>query len=423
MTYSKHGVDQMNKKLKFIAIITMLTVMVSSSGCSILFKKDEPIPEEPKKVETPETSVQEDIKVLEMLSKYFEEVYNQPIEDYNHNVVTGNLPEKLKPFIAKRTLDEGIGNPEIGIHLPRVVEINGLSIVDFEIIKDSSNKAVIDSGFIGKTGENFLYFIKLNLKAKALENSLFDQFYTRNPETKIYERIGEPSGDLYEYIKTQAKYDVEVTQQDGEYKIVTVKESNYKPGLKNRLFKLNNEFLNRLPYLDENVEAEKNILETEKALIEGFFNNLTKLDKERMILLKSKWEAGSNEFIDFLNLVEVFKVDGKDSMFIDQNYKKFFNYDALPLQINMEKINSIKNMKIIEHPGYSSKKKRYFVSFDASVLQSNGMVGEEQTYYYDYYVTLKVANSDNLYIESIKLNEYYKGGRKKATESKAEEKK
>lgn len=404
----------MNRKFKFIAIISMITIMISSSGCSILFKKQEPIPEENNKIETPETSVEEDKKVLEMLSKYFEEIYNQPIETYNQNVATGNPPEKIKQFIAKRTLDEGSGNPEIGIHLPRVVEINGLTMVDYEILRDSSDKPIIESGFIGKTGENFLYFVKLNLKAKALENALFDMYYTRNSHTKIYEKTSEPNGDLYEYIKVQAKYDVEVTRQDGEYKIVTVKEANYKPGVENRLFKLNNEFLTKLNYLDEKVEEEKKVLEAEKALIEGFFNNLIKLDKERMILLKSKWQAGSNEFIDFLKLVDAFKVNDKDSMYIDQNYIKNFNYDALPLQINMEKINSLKNMEIIEHPGYTSKKKRYLVSFDASVLQSNGMVGEEQTYHYDYYVTLKVAN-DNLYVESIKLNEYYKGKKKSSS--------
>ncbi|AEV68050.1 hypothetical protein [Acetivibrio clariflavus] len=404
----------MNRKFKFIAIISMITIMISSSGCSILFKKQEPIPEENNKIETPETSVEEDKKVLEMLSKYFEEIYSQPIETYNQNVATGNPPEKIKQFIAKRTLDEGSGNPEIGIHLPRVVEINGLTMVDYEILRDSSDKPIIESGFIGKTGENFLYFVKLNLKAKALENALFDMYYTRNSHTKIYEKTSEPNGDLYEYIKVQAKYDVEVTRQDGEYKIVTVKEANYKPGVENRLFKLNNEFLTKLNYLDEKVEEEKKVLEAEKALIEGFFNNLIKLDKERMILLKSKWQAGSNEFIDFLKLVDAFKVNDKDSMYIDQNYIKNFNYDALPLQINMEKINSLKNMEIIEHPGYTSKKKRYLVSFDASVLQSNGMVGEEQTYHYDYYVTLKVAN-DNLYVESIKLNEYYKGKKKSSS--------
>lgn len=399
----------MNNKLKLFAIMTLVSVTVSSTGCSLLFKKDEKPPEQPAKIETPVTSVEEDNKVLSMLDKYFDAVYGEAFENYYQNVVTGNIPEKLKTFIAKRTIDEGNGNPEIGIHLPRVVEINGLSIVGYEIFKDKDNKAVIDSGFIGKTGENFLYFVKLDLKAKALENSLFDQNYVQNPATKLYDKIAgrAPTDDQFEYIKVQVRYDVEVSQEDGQYKIVTVKEANNKPGLKNRLFKLNNEFMARLPYLDLNSDGDKKVYESEKALIEGFFNNIIKIDKERMILLKSKWETGNIEFVDFISKIGVAKFNDKDALLIDQNYKTNFNYAALPLQVNMEKINKLENVKVDIHPGYSSKNKRYFVSFDASLLKSNGMVGAEEIYYYDYFVTLKNVN-DNLMIESIKLNEYYK---------------
>lgn len=410
MTYSNYGVDRMNKKLKLFAIITMLTVTVSSTGCSMIFKQKEKAPEEPKKIETPATSVEEDKKVLEMLGKYFEAVYSKQIDDYAQNVVTGNIPEELKGFIAQRTIDEGNGNPEIGIHLPRVVEMNGLSIVGYEILKDKDGKAVINSGFIGKTGENFLYFVQLGLKTKALENSLFDEYYVQNQDTKLYDKIAgkEATDDLFEYFKAEARYDVEVALVDGQYKIVTAKEANYKPGVKNRLFKLNNEFMRRKPYLDTSIESENQIYETEKALIEGFFNNLTKIDKERMILLKSKWDAGNTQFAEFLNMIGVLKVNDKDSLLINpQDYKSKFNYTALPLQVNMEKINKLDKLTVEEHPGYSSKNKRYFVQFDASLLKSNGMVGEEEVYYYDYYVTLKNVN-DVLYIDSIKLNEFYK---------------
>ena len=408
MTYSNYGVDLMNKKLKLIAITALLALVVTSTGCSILFKKDDGPPPAPPKVETPDTSVEEDHKVLDMLGKYFDAVYNEPFQNYAQNVVSGNIPDKIKTFIAKRTLDEGTGNPEIGIHLPRVVEMNGLSIVGYELIKGQDSKAIIDSGFIGKTGDNFLYFIKLKLKAKALVNSVFDQFYVQNATTKMYDSLGNvPTDDLYEFMRVEVKYDVEVAIQDGQYKIVTVKEANYKPGLQNRLFKLNNEFMNRLPYLDVNIESEKAIYESEKALIEGVFNNLIKLDKERMILLKSKWETSDAEFVSFLNMINATKVNEKDSLFIDENYKTNFNYNSLPLQINMEKINKLENVQVSIHPGYSSKNKRYFVSFDASVLKANGMVGVEQVYYYDYYVTLK-NNADSIMVESIKLNEFYK---------------
>lgn len=409
MTYSNYGVDLMNKKLRLFSIIALVTLTVTSTGCSMLFKKDTEPPAEPAKVETPDTSVDEDKKVLEILGKYFEAVYSEPFGNYAQNVTTGNIPEKLKTFIAKRTIAEGTGNPEIGIHLPRVVEINGLSIVNYEIIKGKDSKAVIDQGFIGKTGDNFLYFIKMKLKAKALENSIFDQYYVQNATTKLYDMIPGKvaTDDLYESIKAEVKYDVEVALEDGQYKIVTVKESNFKPGIKNRLFKSNNEFMNRLSYLDMDNEEDKKVYESEKAIIEGLFNNLIKLDKERMILLKSKWEISDLEFMNFLNMISVAKVNEKDALFLDQDYKIKFNYNALPLQINMEKINKIENLKVELHPGYSSKNKRYFVSFDASVLKANGMVGVEEVYYYDYYVTLK-NNTDTLLVESIKLNEFYK---------------
>lgn len=385
--------------------MALVSVTISSTGCSLLFKKPEP-PPQPPKVETPATSVEEDKKVLEILSKYFETVYADPIESYSQNVISGNIPEKIKTFMAQRTIAEGNGNPEIGIHLPRVVEINGLSITGYQIMKGKDGKTSIDSGFIGKTGENFLYFVKLDLLAKALENSIFDQYYLQNPTTKLYDKIGgKVAGeDLFENMKVEAKYDVEVALDGGQYKIVTVKESNYKPGLNNRLFKLNNEFLNRISYLDLKNDDDKKVYEAEKAVIEGVFNNLIKIDKERMILLKSKWDKGNVDFIAFLNMVDVMKVNQKDALLIDQNYKTKFGYTALPLQINMEKISKINNLKVVEHPGYTSKKKRYFVSFEASVIKSNGMVGTEEVYYYDYFVTL----DKNALVDSIKLNEFYK---------------
>lgn len=73
----------------------------------------------------------------------------------------------------------------------------------------------------------------------------------------------------------------------------------------------------------------------------------------------------------------------------------------------MEKINKIENIEVKIHPGYSSKNKRYFVSFDASIVKSNGMVGVEEVYHYDYYVTL-VNSNETIMVDSIKLNEYYK---------------
>jgi len=389
--------------------MTLVAGMVMSTGCSILFKKDKPVPDEQKKIETPDTSVAEDAKVHEIIDKYFTSIFSKPVSTYDQNVVTGTIYPDIQPFIAKRTVDEANANPEIGIHMPRIVELNGLNIIEYELLKDASGKSKIDTNFIGKTGDNFLYFVKIDVKAKTLLEADFAKYYVQNQQTKLYQK--NPSAvideNLCDYIKVQLKYDLEVTREGEEYKIVTHKEANYKPGIKNRLFKLNNEFIDRTLYIDVENEEEKKIYENEKTLIENFFNNLLVLDKERMILLKSKYDMNTLEFSSFLTKLGVTKKDEKDLVLIADDYKKKFTFNSLPLQLNMDKIQKYNDIKVEIHPGYSQKNKRYFVTLEASVIQSNGMVGEEVVYLYDYYVTLKIVN-DKLLIDGIELNEYYK---------------
>jgi len=76
-------------------------------------------------------------------------------------------------------------------------------------------------------------------------------------------------------------------------------------------------------------------------------------------------------------------------------------YYVLPLQVNMERIESIDNIKIIQHPGYTQKNKMYFVIFDASVVKANGMIGDKVVYKYDYTVSMK--NKDNKLMIDEKL--------------------
>ncbi|HOQ00676.1 MAG TPA: hypothetical protein PK604_07605 [Acetivibrio clariflavus] len=399
----------MNKKLKLFTVATLVISMMVSTGCSILFKKEKPVEENVAKIETPDTSIEEDKKVHEMVEKYFTTLFSKPVSTYDQNTVNGTIPEDIKPLIAKRTIDEANGNPEIGIHLPRIIEVNGLNVIEYELLKDANGNTKIDTHFIGKTGENFLYYVRLDLKAKVLSEADFEKYYTQNQQTKLYEKNPNAVIDdnLCDFIKIQLKYDLEVTKEENDYKIVTHKEANYKPGLKNRLFKLNNEFVERITYLDVNIEEEKKIFESEKEVIENFFKNLVLLDRERMILLKGKYDVNSGEFANFLNLIGVSKKDGNDLMLIDDNYKKKFTYESFPLQVNMEKINEFKTIDVKIHPGYSEKNKRYFVSLEASVIQANGMVGEEVVYAYDYYVTVR-NNNGKILVDGIELNEYYK---------------
>jgi hypothetical protein len=393
----------MNNKLKTLAIATMIGLTISTTGCNIPFLTPEPaVPQSPV-APNPETNPQEEEKAKTAIKKYMEELFKAPTEGYITNIAMGVIPDSIKSKVASRTINEADGNPEMGIHLPRFVELNGLTIINYEL--SSAVDTSIKSDFVGKPGDkSFLYYTKVDLKAKVLPTAEFLKYYKLNEVTNIYEHIIENNvpkaidENMTDFIKVQAKYDVEVEQESSDYKVVTQREANNKPGVKSRVFVLNNEFLSRVNYLDEKVAAEKSIYESEKKLIEGYIDGINKLDRERMALLKTKWNLNKDEFVGFLN-----KSVGVSSasLMVDDTYKLKFPYDSFPIQLGFERIAEVTNKKVLVHPGYSEKNKRYIVKFDAAVVKANGLVGAKESYSFDYYVTLKGST-----IDSVSLNEF-----------------
>ncbi|HHV29481.1 hypothetical protein [Acetivibrio mesophilus] len=417
----------MNKKLKILTVSTLIAATIFSTGCSVLFNKPPATDPEPPKIETPDTSAEEDKKVQEFMTEYFGALFGQTVESYAKNLLTGEIPSSISSYIAQRTVKEGNKNPEIGIHLPRIVEVNGMSMLNYEILKDADNKPIIESTFIGKNGDAYLYYVKVGLKAKGLPNSLFIKYYDINNETNAYEKIKENGVEKvvaeedYDYIKVTAKYDVEIVKDGDSYKVLTQREADYKSPLSKRISKLNNEFVDKREFLDVNIPEQKQQYDNEKALLEQFFNNLLLLDKERMSLLRAEWYKGYSGFMEFLSGLEINKVNGSEILFTDANYTQKFNIMSFPLQVNMDRIDSFDNIKVTQHPGYTQKNKVYFVSFDASVVKANGMIGNKTVYKYDYTVTLKDKNG-KLMIDGIKLNEFYQKNDEKPKENKEEKK-
>jgi len=105
----------------------------------------------------------------------------------------------------------------------------------------------------------------------------------------------------YDYIKVTAKYDVEVVKEGDGYKVLTQRKLISNHRFQKRISKLNNEFIEKRQYLDENIPEEKQQLDNEKALLEQFFKNLLALDRERMALLRAKWYEGYTGFMEFLS--------------------------------------------------------------------------------------------------------------------------
>ena len=186
----------MNKKARyFTTAILIMSIIVMSTGCSMLFKKDNEAKPATSKEDLEEQNVfpKEEEGIKGMIDSYFMKLYGQPVESYSENVINGTINQEIRELIAGRTISEGENNPEIGLNMPRYVEMNGMTITSYEVLKDS--KHGINSSFIEKRGDAFLYFVKVDLKAKGLPNVKFNDYYVKNGDTGLYEIVQEYGAD------------------------------------------------------------------------------------------------------------------------------------------------------------------------------------------------------------------------------------
>ena len=107
---------------------------------------------------------------------------------YTENTRSGLIPDSVKQYIASQTIQEGDGNPEIPIHLPRYISLNGMTIISYDVVR-LGEKAVpdISAKYIGKNGDNLLYFCKIIAKVKAVPDEIFLQSYVLQ-EDNTYEK-------------------------------------------------------------------------------------------------------------------------------------------------------------------------------------------------------------------------------------------
>lgn len=408
----------MKKSIGFYAIILVAVfMMVFSSGCDTitsLFGKDDS-----KETKTDESlerdskgqlSKSDRDKVSKLIQEFYKKMYENPIEKFNNTAV---IPENIKEFIAERTKTEGSNNPEVGIHLPRYVELNGVTVTGMELLENGNEGSVVPT-YIGKSSDSYLFYVKVHIKAKCVPDDVFDQSYKRNAATGVYELSAPVNAQQEDYIRIIEKYDVEVIKDGGEYKILRAKEASTRPGFQNRLMLLNNEFVERLPYINIEKTADKKDYinkedgkqyDKEKEVIETFFNNIKEIDSDRMNLMKAKWRIGQNEFTDFITNVVKINADKNKNNIIDiaADYRDKFSLDSFPLQSNMAKIVEFSGFNVIPHPAYSQKQKIYIVTMNANVEKAIGIIGQKSTYSYDYYLTLS-GEGDSVKVSGIYLN-------------------
>lgn len=410
----------MIKNVKKIGCILMIFVLVlSTAGCIPVGFSAQSTGSADVVANTPTVNADDDNMAKKVLSEFFIKLFaDVEVDSYAANTRTGKIPDKIREHIAETTIAEGDGNPEISIHLPRFISVNGMTTIHYniEMLPNDSTKANITSGFISMTDDNLLYFNKIIVKAKVVPDKLFEEWY-KLQEDNTYSPVGKVDAAYIDEMRLEIRYDVELVKTGSTMKVLRAIESNMKPGFKNRVFRMNNDSVTRLPYLDLSRTADGNnyintadgeAYEAEKAVITAFFNNLTKLDRARMNLLSHKWKQGYQEVEKYWDSLGIIYDGDSSSKLVrfDVSFDKNYPIASLPLCNNMEKLKGIQNLTATPHPAYSKNLKWYFVNFEAPVQRTNGITDEDFLYRYDYLVMLS-EEKGALYIEKFKLNEYH----------------
>ncbi|HHU75242.1 MAG TPA: hypothetical protein GXZ28_11640 [Clostridiales bacterium] len=406
----------MRKVLLGFIVVSLFLIGV---GCGSADEVATNAPDAGEQVDIETISSGDDNAAKELISKYFTALFtNAIVDEYNDNSKTGNIPDNIRDFISEKTILEGDGNPEIGIHLPRYISINGMTIVgyDIEIVSDDENikKANIISDFVSNDGDKYLYFTKIYTKASVVTDEVFAKSYRKQDDNTYTKRVDIKTEEI-DKMRLEMRFDVELIKEDNGFSVLRAFESDIKAGMKNRLFVFNNDNITRLPYLNLEKSADGSeylnasdgeIYEKEKEIITDFFQRFTLLDRERMNLLSYKWGEGHTAVKEFWDTIGITSADEQNPIELNSKYKDNYPFDSLPLQNNMEQIREIKNFVVTPHPAYSEKIKLHYVNFDAVILRTNGITDDYFTYRYDYIVSLSNSEED-LLIERFMLNEYY----------------
>jgi len=355
-------------------------------------------------------SVEDNNKIEKLIKDCIKAMYSTDIEKNYTDTIDGNIISGIKEYISEQTINESKGSSELPIHYPRYVSANGMTLIDYKI-SSSDGKEEILTNNIGKIADGYSYYVKVNLFADGVADKDFNQNFVRNETTGIYQKTPNAKVDIADKIKVQAKYDVRVVKEDKEFKILSFTESSAKPITKNRLFVTNNDYIERIPYLNvvdsenEMIKADKGdlkIYNNDKKIIDKFFGKIQKLDSIRMNLLKSNWDKDKDSFSNFMEVVGL--KEGRDILLgKDKEYKINFSYDAFPIRFGMERIDSIKNMVTQVHIGYSKNNHLYKVKFTAGVEENDGIVANPNDYNYEYMIWLEKDS-----VSKMKLVDVYK---------------
>lgn len=335
--------------------------------------------------------------IQEVFSKMFKEDFATL---YNANV-RGEKLEFVKPYLSKQAEEK-----ELPVQYPRFVELQGLTMVGYELYAEDE-KPSIQSRFYErqKGGEAFAFLVEVVLKAKVLKNVDFPSYVTVD-EAGLATIASIPQA-LEDDIRVKARYDVLVVKEEGKPKIEVLRESNSKQNAF-RLNKINNDFMERLPYYPLESLGNNQQYQKETAFVTNFFDGLMKkLDQSETVVAKKQWDIGALEFAAKLQDEGVLGTE-KDSFFSDlfttDAYRTRFHKDILPLKAGMSRVNGVE-ITVTQFPSFTRLNKTYRVVVEAFIEPMTGGIKGQQKYQYDYTTTLD-EKEGVLSIREINLNAY-----------------
>jgi hypothetical protein len=383
-----------------------ISFVLVNSGCVVNEKSTST------EVKKSELNSEDLTKIDDMIEEFVILMYSTKVEENYSKSVNGEIDDEIKEFISKNTIEESENNAELPVHYPRFVEVNGFTTINYEISK-SNDKEEIVINKISDSNDNYFYYVKVNLKAGVISKESFSKNYIRNDKDGSYSKS--PKAEEIEKedtIKIQAKFDIKIIKEDKKFKIEKFTEVDSKPQTKNRLLISNNDFIERILFLNTEDSEEGEIKADEDDLkiykkdseaIEDFFKKIKELDSIRTNLMETEWEKDKNSFAKFLEYIDL--NDGKEIDLGDEKeYKENFSIDSFPLRFGMEEIKSIDKDGTIVHLSYTENNHVYVTKFTANIEEDDGITSNPNKYSYEYLVWI---NDENM-ITKMKLNDIYK---------------
>lgn len=428
-----------------ILVMALVATVGLLQGCTNFWSLIlEPVP--PKTIPTYITE-NDDKSAQKVIGDYFEALYKEAPETTMEKALEGEVPSGIKSYLTKETLDLSEGNPEMPIHLPRFVELNKKTITNYSVIQRDGAK--VESKLVEKLDEpdSYLYYTMVNLSCECLTNSEFEERYEYDEEIGIYEPKDDAEIDeeAEDQMKVKAKYDVVVKKEGSSFKIVSAKEINDMLQFKRRIHKQNNEFLQRIPWLEID-GADKSVYQKEKQIVEKLMEELLELTAADIGLLRTGWDEDVEKFEEVLERLNVtsakmFMLEEKEEEQTTQGseevegeatttgddeevvspYKYNFPINELPVHKDIEKImpNSVDILLVEPNVSYTPKNIEYLIQIQATARMKNNIPSTGKDLRYDYIISLD--NEEGYKIKSYRLEDVYETQVRKKEQSSEEE--